>query len=75
MEEYGRRLLADICAWKNMEEGCWLRCVHEGIWQKVVGRAMCMEEYGRRLLAEMCSLQNMVEGCSLSYMHVKKIAG
>jgi hypothetical protein len=37
MEEYGRRLLAEKCAWKNMAEGCWLRSVHGKIWQKVVG--------------------------------------
>jgi hypothetical protein len=27
MEKYGRRLLAEKCAWKNMAEGCWLGTV------------------------------------------------
>ncbi len=42
--------MAELCAWKNMiegaggdvcmenvTEGCWLSCMHERIWQKVVG--------------------------------------
>jgi hypothetical protein len=37
MKEYGKRLLADMFTWKNMAEGCWLRCVHGRLWQKVVG--------------------------------------
>jgi hypothetical protein len=28
MEEYGKRLLAEMCAWKNMEDGRWLSCTH-----------------------------------------------
>ncbi len=28
MKEYGRRLLADMCTWKNVAEGCLLRCVY-----------------------------------------------
>ncbi len=58
MEEYGRRLPAELCARTNME--------------KVVGRAVCMEEYDRRLKAdgrigqnlmdELCAWKNMIEG-------------
>ncbi len=36
MEKYGRRLLADMCVWKNKAEGCLVSCVHGRIWKKVV---------------------------------------
>ncbi len=31
MEKNGRRLLAELCTWKNMVEGCWLSYAHERI--------------------------------------------
>jgi hypothetical protein len=37
MEEYARRLLAELKAWKNIAEDCWLICVHGRIWKKVAG--------------------------------------
>jgi hypothetical protein len=64
MEDYGRRLLAEICAWKNMAEGCWLSCVHG--------------KYGRRLFTDMCVWRNKAEGCLVSRVHGriwKKVVG
>jgi hypothetical protein len=48
-----KRLLAELCAWKNMVEGCWLIYVYGGI----------------RLFGKLCAWKNMEEGCWLIYVY------
>jgi hypothetical protein len=75
MEEYGRRLLAEMCTWRNMAEGCWPSYVHGRIWQKVVGWDVFIAEYGRRLFSELYACQ---KDCWMSFVHGstwKKVVG
>jgi hypothetical protein len=65
MEEYGRRLLAELYAWKNMAEGCWLSSKYE----RAEANLCAWKKMSKRLLDELCAWKYMEEGYRLRHVY------